>query len=207
MSGFKLPLAIIAGTLITGMVNGMVIGIAQAADLSAVPSGRYTVDPTHAYIHIQYNHLGLSNPILAFNEFSVDMDLNNAEPSKTSVAVDIKTDSIITGSDIFNQHITGEKWFDAGANPAITFNSKSVTANEDGTFALMGDLTIKGMTKPVALDVTINAAMKHPLIKTPVVGISAVGNLNRSDWGLGRDAPYISDEVMIEIQAEMFKLE
>ena len=203
MSGFKLPLAIIAGTLITGMVNGM----AQAADLSAVPSGSYSVDPTHAYIHIQYNHLGLSNPILAFNEFSVDMDLNNAEPSKTSVAVDIKTDSIITGSDIFYGLITGEKWFDAGANPSITFNSQSITANEDGTFALMGDLTIKGMTKPVTLDVTINAAMKHPLEKTPVVGISAVGNLNRSDWGLGANAPYISDEVKLEIQAEMFKSE
>ena len=203
MYRFKLPLAVVAGTLFTGLVSGM----AQAADLAAVPSGNYTVDPTHAYIHIQYNHLGLSNPILAFNEFSVDMDLNNAEPTKTSVAVDIKTDSIITGSDIFKQHITGEKWFDAGANPAITFSSQSVTANDDGTYALMGDLTIKGMTKPVTLDVTINAAMNHPLEKTPVVGISATGNLNRSDWGLGANVPYISDEVKLEIQAEMFKSE
>ncbi len=199
MSGFKSPLAIVAGTLLTGMV--------QAADLSAVPSGTYTVDPTHAYIHIQYSHLGLSNPILAFDEFTVDMDLDVAEPTNTSVAVDIQTDSIITGSDIFNEHITGEKWFDASANPEIKFASKSVTANSDGTFELMGDLTIKGMTKPVALDVTINAAMDHPFKKTPVVGISAVGNVNRSEWGLGANAPYISDEVKLEIQAEMFKTE
>lgn len=199
MSGLKSPLAIIAGTLLTGMV--------QAADLSAVPSGTYTVDPTHAYIHLQYSHLGLSNPILAFDEFSVDMNLDVAEPTNTSVAVDIKTDSIITGSDVFNGHITGEKWFDASANPAITFASKSVTANDDGTFALMGDLTIKGMTKPVTLDVTINAAMNHPFKKTPVVGVSAVGNVNRSEWGLGANAPYISDEVKLEIQAEMFKTE
>ena len=197
MSGFKLPLAIVAGTLLTGL--------AQAADLSAVPSGSYTVDPTHAYIHLQYNHLGLSNPILAFDEFTVDMDLNSTEPSKTRVAVDIKADSVITGSDIYYGLITGEKWFDVGANPAITFTSKSVTANDDGTFALMGDLTIKGMTKPVTLDVTINAAMQHPFEKKPVVGISATGNLNRSDWGLGANAPYISDEVTLEIQAEMFK--
>jgi len=112
-----------------------------------------------------------------------------------------------TFTSIFNKHITGEKWFDAGANPAITFSSKSVTANGDGTYALMGDLTIKGMTKPVTLDVTINAAMNHPLKKTPVVGISAIGALNRSDWGLGGNAPYISDEVKLEIQAEMFKSE
>jgi len=156
---------------------------------------------------VQYNHLGLSNPILAFDKFTVDMDLDSAEPTNTSVSVNIETGSVITGSDIFNQHITGEKWFDAGANPTISFSSKEVTANGDGTFALMGDLTVKGMTKPVTLDVTINAAMQHPFKKKPVVGISASGEIKRSEWGLGANAPYISDEVTIEIQAEMFAAE
>jgi len=198
-SALKLPLAIAAGTLISGLV--------QAADLSAVPSGSYTLDPTHAYIHVQYNHLGLSNPILAFDKFTVDMDLDVADPTKTSVAVDIETGSVITGSDVFNDHITGEKWFDVGANPSITFNSKEVKANGDGTFAMMGDLTVKGMTKPVTLDVVINNAMQHPFKKKPVVGISASGEIKRSDFGLGANAPYISDEVTIEIQAEMFAAE
>ncbi|MBX2837937.1 MAG: YceI family protein [Gammaproteobacteria bacterium] len=199
MSGVKLSLAFIAGSLVAGISN--------AADLSAVPSGSYNVDPTHAYIHIQYNHLGLSNPILAFDEFSVDMDLDVEDPSKSTVAVDIVTDSVITGSDIFHDHITGAKWFDTAANPNITFSSSGVTANADGTFVMMGDLTIKGMTKPVSLDVVINNAMEHPFNKKPVVGISATGSVNRSEWGLGANAPYISDEVKIEIQAEMFKAE
>ncbi len=199
MSGLKLPFALLAGSLLAS--------VSHAADLSAVPSGKYTVDPTHAYIHLQYSHLGLSNPILAFDKFTVDMDLDVDNPTNTAVSVNIETDSIITGSDIFNQHITGEKWFDTSANPEITFSSSGVTANDDGTFQMTGDLTIKGMTKPVTLDVTINNAMAHPFKKTPVVGVSATGNVNRSEWGLGANAPHISDEVKLEIQAEMFKEE
>ena len=63
------------------------------------------------------------------------------------------------------------------------------------------------MTKPVVLKVTVNAAMLHPRSKKPVVGITAVGGLKRSDWGLGASAPFVSDEVKLEIQAEMYAAE
>lgn len=182
-------------------------GTASAADLSAVPSGKYFVDTTHAYINMQYSHLGLSNPILQFDEFKISMDLDNANPTNTQVDVEIVTDSIDTGSDIFHEHITGEKWFDAANNPTISFKSAEIKGNADGTFDLTGDLTIKDMTKPVMLKVTINAAMMHPMAKKPVVGISAVGGLKRSDWGLGANAPFVSDEVKLEIQAEMLQAE
>lgn len=182
-------------------------GSAAAADLSAVPSGKYFVDTTHAYINMQYNHLGLSNPVLQFDEFKMAMDLDHAEPVNTKVDVEITTDSIDTGSEIFHQHLTGAKWFDAENNPKITFASTELAANSDGTFDLTGDLTIKDITKPVMLKVTVNAAMMHPMAKKPVVGITAVGGLKRSDWGLGANAPYISDEVKLEIQAEMMKAE
>jgi len=171
-------------------------GSATAADLTVVPSGKYFVDPTHAYINFQYNHLGLSNPVLQFDEFKMAMDLDK-----------IKTDSVDTGSEIWHEHITGEKWFDAAKNPTITFNSSELAANADGTFDLTGDLTIKEVTKPVVLKVTVNAAMLHPRSKKPVVGITAVGGLKRSDWNLGANAPFVSDEVKLEIQAEMYAAE
>lgn len=180
-------------------------GVATAADLSAVPSGNYQVDPTHAYIHMQYSHLGLSNPILGFEDFTVSMDLDNADPTKTSVAVEINVDSVRTGSEIFHEHLTGGKWFDAKNNPTISFASTSVAANADGTYDVTGDLTIKETTNPVTLTVTVNNAMMHPMAKKPVVGISAVGGLKRSQWGLGANAPYISDDVKLEIQAELLQ--
>ncbi len=181
----------------------VVAGSASAADFSAVPSGAYNVDKTHAYINFQYNHLGLSNPVLQFDEFEISMDLDKDDPSKTTVTMEIVTDSVDTGSDIWHEHITGEKWFDAANNPKINFQSTEVAANADGTFNLTGDLTIKDVTKPVMLVVTVNGAMPHPRSQKPIVGISAIGGLKRSDWGLGANAPYISDEVKLEIQAEM----
>lgn len=194
----------ISGIILTGALTATT---ATAADLSAVPSGSYSVDPTHAYIQFQYNHLGLSNPRLGFEDFSIEMELDNADTTKSTVNVEIRTDSIITGSEIFHEHMTGEKWFDASNNPNIGFSSSAITANSDGTYQLTGDLTVKGVTKPVTLDVVINNAMMHPMAKKPVVGISATGSLNRSDWDLGANVPYISDAVTLEIQAEMLKSE
>jgi polyisoprenoid-binding protein YceI len=181
--------------------------VVNAADFSAVPSGTYHVDPTHAYIHMQYSHLGLSNPILGFEEFKVSMDLDNADPTKTSVAVEIDVDSVRTGSEVFHEHLTGEKWFDVANNPTISFASTGISANADGTYALTGDLTIKDQTNPVTLTVTVNNATMHPFSKKPVVGISAVGGLKRSQWGLGANAPYVSDDVKLEIQAELLQAE
>lgn len=183
----------------------LVSGLASAADLSAVPSGTYNVDPTHAYIRFQYSHLGLSNPTLGFEEFSLSMDLDTENPTNTTVALDIVTDSVQTGSEIFHDHLTGSKWFDAANNPNITFNSTSVAAKDDGTYDVTGDLTIKGESHPVTLNISINGAMMHPMANKPVVGVSGHGGLMRSQWGLGANAPYISDEVTLEVQVEMFK--
>jgi len=178
---------------------------ASAADLSKVPAGTYQADPTHTYIRLQYNHLGLSNPTLGFEKFNLSMDLDPADPTKTSVALEIDIDSVQTGSDIFHEHITGPKWFDAAKNPMASFQSTSVSANADGTYDVTGDLTIKGTSKPVVMQVTVNAAMMHPMAKKPVVGISAYGGIKRSDWGLGANAPFVSDEVKLEVQAELLQ--
>lgn len=178
-------------------------GSVSAADFSAVPSGTYNVDKTHAYVNFQYNHLGFSNPTLQFDDFTISMDLDKDDPTKTTVAMEIVTDSVDAGSDVWHDHLTGNKWFDAANNPTISFESTEVVANADGTFNLTGDLTIKDMTKPVMLVVTINGAMPHPRSKKPIVGVTAVGGLKRSDWGLGANAPFVSDEVKLEIQAEM----
>lgn len=188
---------VLAATLLSGAVS--------AADLSGVPAGTYQVDPTHAYIQFQYNHLGLSNPTIGFDEFSMSLELDNENPENSKVALDIVTDSVQTGSDIWHDHITGEKWFDAANNPNITFSSTSITANDNGTYNVTGDLTIKNETHPVSLEVTINGAMMHPMSGKPVVGVTAYGGLKRSQWGLGANAPFVSDEVKLEVQAELLQ--
>ena len=181
------------------------VSIAQAADLSGVPSGTYQVDPTHAYINFQYNHLGLSNPSLSFDDFTVDLDLDNEDPANTAVSVTIDPASIVTGSDVWKGHLTSSEWFDVEKNPEITFQSTSVEQVGEGVYKMMGDLTVKGETKPVTLDVNVNAAMNHPMTGEPVIGLDASGELLRSDFGLGAFAPNVSDEVALSISVEMNK--
>lgn len=179
--------------------------LASAADLSAVPAGDYQVDPTHAYVNFQYNHLGLSNPTLSFDQFTIDLNLDNADPTKSSVSVTIATDSIVTGSDIFKQHISSDGWFNTAEFPTITFESTSMEAAGDGMYKVMGNATVKGVTKPMTLDVKINAAMNHPMSGKPVIGMDATANLLRSDFGLGKFAPNISDAIALNVSVEMLK--
>lgn len=200
-------------TLTTGVALGAAITLASAfstataADLTAVPSGAYSVDDTHAYINFQYNHLGLSNPTLSFDDFTIDLNLDNANPTNSTVSVSIDTDSVITGSAIWKDHLTGGKWLNTSKYPKITFESTSVDANSDGTYAVNGNVTVKDVTQPLTMTIAINGAMNHPMNGKPVIGVDGAGNLLRSDFGLGKNAPFISDEVALNISAELFKSE
>lgn len=194
-----------APLLVGALLTASSMAAVQAADLSAVPAGKYTVDPTHAYINFSYNHLGLSNPTLSFDEFSVDLDLDNEDPTQSSISVNIDAGSVITGSEIWKDHLTGDKWFDVAAHPTITFESTAIEAAGNGAFKVMGDLTIKGESKPVSLDVAINGAMNHPMSGDPVIGLDASAEVLRSDFGMGGAAPAVSDEVALNISVEMLK--
>ena len=192
---FASTLTLLGGTL--GSTSALAEGLAS------LPAGAYAVDPTHAYIQFQYNHLGFSNPIIQFDEFSIDLDMADpADPTKSSIAVNIVGESVQTGSDIWHDHITSADWFDTDNNPEMTFKSTAISGSGD-SFQVTGDLTIKDITKPVTLDVKINGAKEHPFNKKPTIGISATGSVLRSDWGLGKNAPYISDEVNLVIEAEL----
>lgn len=191
--------------ILGSILTGCMLTAATAADLSVVPSGGYEVDPTHAYVNFQYNHLGLSNPTLSFDSFTVDLDLDNADPTKSSFMVKIDPASIVTGSEIWKEHITSSDWFDVAAHPEIAFQSTSVEAAGDGAYKVTGDLTIKEMTKPVTLSVSINAAMNHPMSGKPVIGLDASANVLRSEFGLGKLVPAVSDEIAINLSVEMVK--
>jgi len=195
-------------TALNAITAGALLGfstLSSAADLSGVPSGAYAVDPTHAYISFSYNHLGLSNPILSFDDFTVDLNLDNADPTKSTVNVTIDANSIVTGSDEWLDHISGAKFFDLANHPEITFTSTAVEAARDGNYKVIGDLTIKGESKPVSLDVVINAAMNHPMSGKPTIGLQATSTVMRSEFGMDAAVPHVSDEVALTITAEMVK--
>ena len=179
------------------------LGAANAADLSAVPAGTYQSDPTHSYVTFSYNHLGLSNPVLAFDDFTVEMELDNEDPTKSTVMVTIDPASIVAGSEVWKGHLTGADFFDVANNPEITFQSTAIEAAGDGAYKVDGDLTIKGQSQPVSLNVAINAAMDHPMSGDPVIGLSGSTEVMRSAFGMDTAVPHVSDEVTIDITTEM----
>jgi polyisoprenoid-binding protein YceI len=174
-----------------------------SADLSEVPSGKYTLDSSHGYITFTYNHLGFSNPRVGFNRFDTELTLDSSDPENSAVEVTIDASSIDSRVADFNDHLNGSDFFNTAEYPTITFKSTNVEATGENTFDVTGDLTILGTTKPVTLAATINKAANHPMRNVPTVGLSASAKLMRSEWGLGAYVPAVSDEVELSIEVEL----
>ena len=194
-------------TIVRSALAATLLGLAlnASAGLSDVPSGEYGLDKSHGYITFTYSHMGYSTPHVGFNSFDVDLSLDNEDVANSTVNVTIDATSINSRVENFNGHLNGANFFDTANHPTITFVSTSVEAQGDDKYAVTGDLTIKGVTKPVTLDTTILKAADHPMRKTPTIGLTAEAKVSRSEWGLTRAVPNVGDEVSIFISVELPK--
>ena len=192
-------------TIIRSALAAALLGftVNASAELSDVPSGEYGLDKTHAYITFTYSHLGFSTPHVGFDSFDVDLDLDSENVENSSLDVVIDATSISSRVEEFDGHLNGEDHFDTANYPQITFASTEIRKTGDSTLDVVGDLTIKGITKPVTLKATVNKAAMHPMNKVPTVGVSAEAKVKRSEWGLAYAVPMVSDEVTIHIEVEM----
>lgn len=177
------------------------------ADLSAVPSGRYVLEKTHAYITFTYSHLGFSHPHLSFNDFDATLDLDAKHPEKSKVEVVIQANSIDTGVEELDQRLRSAVFFQADKYPEITFESTSVEMTGQNAARVGGNLVIRGITKPITLDVILNQAGPHPMRKVPALGFDATAEVKRSAWGMDYATPFVGDDVTIEISVEFVKAE
>ena len=186
---------------------GLALAGTALADLADMPAGDYALDKTHAYITFSYDHLGFSSPHVGFDSFDTTLSFDAENPEASQLNVTIDAGSINSRVADFDDHLNGDKFFDTTAHPSITFVSTGISSTGDGTYDVTGDLTIKGITKPVTLAATINKAANHPMRKVPTIGISAETQVARSDWDLGLYAPNVGDEVTISIEVELAQAE
>jgi polyisoprenoid-binding protein YceI len=117
----------------------------------------------------------------------------------------IDTQSVNTGYALFNEHIQGEDFLATAQYPTATFKSTKVNFEGDKVTAVDGQLTLKGITKPVTLKVTSFLCMPHPISKKDACGANATTQVKRSDFNMGKNAPYVGDEVTIDIPIEAIK--
>ena len=161
----------------------------------------YGVDSTHTFPRFSYSHFGYSTQLSSFKNTSGKV-VFDAEAKTGSVDISIDMKSVNTGFDDFNGHIQGEDFLDTAKFPTATFKSTKVVFEGDKPKSIEGNLTIKGVTKPVTLTVTSFQAMPHPMMKKPALGANAFTTIKRSEFGAGKFAPYVGDEVRIDIAIE-----
>ena len=173
---------------------------ALAGSVIAAPV-TYNVDGSHTYPRFSYSHFGLSTQLSSFKNTSGKV-VFDAQAKTGSVDISIDMKSVNTGFDEFNGHIQGEDFLDTARFPTATFKSTKVTFEGDKPKSIDGVLTLKGVSKPVTLTVTSFLAMPHPMMKKPAIGANASTTIKRSEFGAGKFAPYVGDEVRIDIALE-----
>ena len=181
----------------------LILAATVATPALATPE-TFNVEPTHTFPRFSYNHLGYSVQLSRFDKTSGKVVFDKA--AKTgSVDIVINTKSVSTGSDVFNEHIQGEDFLDTGKFPTATFKSTKVVFEGDKPAKIEGNLTLKGVTKPVTLTVTSFQTMPHPMVKKDALGANAYTTVKRTDFNMGKNAPYVGDEVRIDIAIEAIK--
>ena len=176
------------------------LAAALVAPAMAAPQ-TYVVDSTHTFPRFSYSHFGYSTQLSSFKQTTGKV-VFDAQAKTGSVDISIDTRSVNTGFDDFNGHIQGEDFLDTAKFPTATFKSTRVVFEGDAPKRIEGQLTIKGVTKPVTLSVTSFQAMPHPMLKKPALGANATTTIKRSEFNAGKFAPYVGDEVRIDIAIE-----
>lgn len=194
-------LAIVLTTLTVSGCGQNGIESAPATD-DGVPSGTYAVDQSHTYVTFSYLHQGLSYPLLRATNVNGELRFDSEDITKSKVSIAVGADSIRTNIDHFDKELASRKFFNADKYPYITFNSDSYVAISEKEGILHGHVTIRNVTEPLELAVTLNNAMVHPMLDIPVIGFTATGSLARSDFGLDRFVPVVSDTVVFNIETE-----
>ena len=183
------------------------VALALAASFStaalAAPE-TFNIDPAHTLPRFEYNHMGFSQQLSRFDKLTGTITLDRvAKTGSIDVTIDAK--SVNTGSSQFNEHIQGKDFLDTADFPTISYKSTAVKFNGDAVASVEGNLTIKGLTKPVTLTVQSFKCMPHPMLKKEACGATATTVIKRSDFGAGAYAPLVGDEVTLTLPIEAIK--
>ena len=173
----------------------------------AFAADKYILDASHSQVLFSYDHLGFSTTYGMFSGFEGEImfDADNAAASSVSVSMPVL--SMFTGWEKRSGHFMSDDFFGAKEGDLISFASTSIEVTGDNTANITGDLSMNGMTKSVVLDATLNKAGEHPQAGKPWAGFDATATVLRSDFGLGKFAPFVSDEVEAKISIEAMKAE
>jgi polyisoprenoid-binding protein YceI len=161
----------------------------------------YKIDPEHTFVSFSYRHMNYSVQTSRFDVVNGIITLNDENNGGTmDVSIDMKSAS--TGSVIFNKLLQSDDFFAAERFPIATFQSDNILFSKGGVSAIDGSLSIKGITKPISIEVTSFSCGRNLLTFKYTCGANATAKLSRSDFDLGKYVPLVGDEVTLNIAIE-----
>jgi polyisoprenoid-binding protein YceI len=187
-------------SLITLLLSSLSVLAAEGAKATAAE--RYDIDASHSGVVFGWNHFGFSNPTARFDKIQGSVLLDKADLTKSSILVTLPLEGLDTGVEKLDQELKGPDFLDAAKYPTITFKSTKVEKTGENGLNITGDLTVHGVTKPVTLDAKVNriGIFEIPgVIKAQAAGFDATTVIKRSDFGVSKYVPYVSDEIPVHI--------
>jgi polyisoprenoid-binding protein YceI len=178
---------------------------ATTVEIPGYIAGTWSIDPVHSEVGFSVRHMMVSKVRGRFTEFSGQF-VTGEDPAKSSVTAEINLGSLDTGNEQRDGHIKGEDFFEAEKYPIMTYQSTSIRS-EDGEFVIDGELTLKGVTKDVPLQLELNGFGPDPYGGTRA-GFTATGELNRRDFNVNFSAPMqnggavVADKITLHLEIE-----
>lgn len=179
------------------------------AALLAVASGNvlaqkteYNIDPTHTMIIASWDHMGFSNPMANFADATGKLVYDSANPAASTVHVEIPMQSLTSFVPALDNELKGKDYFDVAQYPKAIFTSREVKPMGGNRLEVLGNLELRGVTRPVTLNVTLNGQGEHPMKKVAAIGFDATTHFKRSDFGIDKLVPVIGDEIQLRITVE-----
>ena len=169
---------------------------------------KYEIDQQHTHLGFTAKHLGVSTVRGRFNKFEGAFEGPDDDYTKALGEVKIEVASLESRSDQRDTHLRSADFFDIEKYPYVTFKLTSIEPVDDENFRAKGDLTVKDVTKPITLDVTVEGRMPDPFGGKERVGLTVRGQMNRMDFGLNWDGlagavPFASHTIKLEVDAEI----
>ncbi len=166
-----------------------------------IAADTYKLDPMHTAVTWHINHFGFSNPSGKFMNVDGTLTLDEKNPSASKVTVIIPIETMDSGIAKLDEHLKTKDFFNVTAFPTATFVSNKVEVTGQDTAVVHGLLTVRGLSKPVDLNVRLNRLGEN-MMKKKTAGFSATAMVKRSDFGMTSYLPGLGDEVKLDIESE-----
>lgn len=194
----------IAAALSIAALGAGATAIAQTTS-TAVQAGTYVIDSYHTLAQFGVNHFGISEFVGTFPGATGTLMIDPRNLATTKLDVTIPVAKVSTTNETLDKELVSADWFDAARFPDMRFISTKVTRTGAKTATIAGNLTMRGVTKPIVLNATFNAAAVNPMSKAYSLGFKATGNIKRTEFGVSKYAPMVSDNTTITINAAFEK--